>query len=113
MIDAAISRAWVKVLGGHDAFGRFAHLVCELYVRMDVVGLTDDGSCPLLMSQAQLGEALGTSVVQINRTMQKLRADGLIDHKKGRLFILNWDRLREAADFDPAYLNLRESLEPD
>lgn len=108
LIDAAVSRAWVKMLGGHDAFGKFAHLMCELYVRMDVVGLAEDSSCPLPLSQVQLGEALGTSVVHINRTIQKMRADGLLDHKKGRLFILNWDRLSEIADFDPAYLNLRD-----
>ncbi|MFC3642338.1 helix-turn-helix domain-containing protein [Aquibium oceanicum] len=63
---------------------------------------------PPPLSQAQLAEALGTSVVHINRTLQKLRADGLADHKKGRLYILNWDRLSEVADFDPAYLNLRD-----
>ena len=107
LIDSAVSRAWVKMLGGHDAFGKFAHLICELYVRMDVVGLTDDNSCPLPLNQSQLGEALGTSVVHINRTMQKMRADGLMDHKRGRLFILDWDRLSEVADFNPAYLNLR------
>jgi CRP-like cAMP-binding protein len=108
LIDAAVSRAWVKMLGGHDAFGKFAHLMCELYVRMDVVGLAKDKSCPLPLSQAQLGEALGTSVVHINRTMRKLRAEKLVDHKNGRLFILDWDRLSEVADFDPAYLNLRD-----
>ncbi|MFC3642337.1 Crp/Fnr family transcriptional regulator [Aquibium oceanicum] len=46
LIDAAVSRAWVKMLGGHDALGKCAHLMCELYVRMDVVGLTEDNSCP-------------------------------------------------------------------
>lgn len=108
LVDAAIARTWVKVIGGHDAFGKFAHLMCELYARMDAVGLTDGNSCPLPLSQVQLGEALGTSAVHINRTMKRLRADGLMEHKKGRLHILDWDRLSEAADFDPAYLNLRE-----
>lgn len=110
LIDAAIARAWVKVLGGHDAFGKFAHLMCELYVRMDVVGLTEGNSCPLPLSQVQLGEALGTSAVHINRTLKKLRSDGLVEHKKGRLYILDWDRLSEAGEFDPSYLNLREPI---
>lgn len=113
LIDAAISRAWVKVLGGHDAFGKCAHLLCELFVRMDVVGLTDGNSCPLPLTQVQLGEALGTSSVHINRTLQKLRSDGLVEHKKGRLTILDWARLRKVADFDAAYLNLREALNPE
>ena len=82
LIDAAVARAWVKVLGGDDAFGKFAHLMCELYVRMDVVGLAGGNSCPLPLSQSQLGEALGTSSVHINRTLQRLRADGPMDSKR-------------------------------
>lgn len=110
LIDAANARTWVKVLGGHEALGKFAHLLCEIYVRMDVVGLTENNSCTFPLTQEQLGEALGVTSVHVNRTLMKLRAEGLADLRKGKLSILNWDRLREVADFDPAYLNLRESL---
>lgn len=110
LIDAAIARMWVKVLGGHDAHGKFAHLMCELYVRMDVVGLAEGNSCPLPLSQIHLGQALGTSSVHINRTLKRLRSEGLVEIKNGRLYILDWDRLSEVGEFDPAYLNLREPL---
>lgn len=110
LVDAAVARAWVKVLGGHDAFGRFAHLACELYARMEVMGLVNDDSYPLPLTQVQLGETIGASVVHVNRILKKLRADRLLDHKDGRLVILNWDGLSEAADFDPGYLNLRDPL---
>ena len=108
LVDAAVARAWVKVLGGQDAFGRLAHLACELYVRMNVMGLVRDNSYPLPLTQVQLGETIGASVVHVNRILKKMRADGLLEHKEGRLFILNWDDLSEAADFDPGYLNLRD-----
>lgn len=110
LTDAANARTWVKVLGGHEALGKFAHLLCEIYVRMGAVGLAANNSCTFPLTQEQLGEALGVTSVHVNRTLMKLRAEGLADLRKGRLFILNWDRLREVADFDPAYLNLRESL---
>ena len=108
LVDAAVARAWVKVLGGQDAFGRLAHLACELYVRMNVMGLVRDNSYPLPLTQVQIGETIGASVVHVNRILKKMRADGLLEHKEGRLFILNWDDLSEAADFDPGYLNLRD-----
>jgi len=108
LVDAAVARAWVKVLGGQDACGRLAHLACELYVRMNVMGLVRDNSYPLPLTQVQLGETIGASVVHVNRILKKMRADGLLEHKEGRLFILNWDDLSEAADFDPGYLNLRD-----
>ncbi|WP_322414077.1 Crp/Fnr family transcriptional regulator [Mesorhizobium huakuii] len=108
LVDAAVARAWVKVLGGHDALGRLAHLACELYTRMNVMGLVNDNSYPLPLTQMQFGETVGASVVHVNRILKKLRADHLLDHKDGRLVVLNWDGLSEAADFDPRYLNLRD-----
>lgn len=110
LVDAAVARAWVKALGGHGVLGRLAHLACELYARMNVMGLVRDNSYPLPLTQVQLGETIGASVVQVNRVLMKLRADRLLDHKEGRLVILNWDALSEAADFDPGYLNLRDPL---
>jgi CRP-like cAMP-binding protein len=108
LVDAAVSRAWVKVLGGHDALGRLAHLACELYTRMNVMGLVSDNSYSLPLTQMQFGETVGASVVHVNRILKKLRADHLLEHKDGRLVVLNWDGLSEAADFDPRYLNLRD-----
>jgi len=108
LVDAAVARAWVKVLGGHDALRRLAHLACELYTRMNVMGLVNDNSYPLPLTQAQLGETVGASVVHVNRMLKQLRADRLLEHKDGRLVVLNWDALSEAADFDPGYLNLRD-----
>lgn len=113
LVDAAVARAWVKVLGGQDAFGRLAHLACELYTRMEVMGLVKDDSYPLPLTQVQLGETVGASVVHVNRMLKKLRADRLLEHKDGRLVILNWDALSEVADFDPGYLNLRDPLNLD
>ena len=75
---------------------------------MNVMGLVRDNSYPLPLTQAQLGETVGASIVHVNRMLKKLRADRLLEHKDGRLVILNWDALSEAADFDPGYLNLRD-----
>ena len=110
LIDAAVARAWIKVLGRHVAHDRFAHLLCEIYLRLDVVGQTKDNSCALPLTQTQLGEALGISNVHINRTLQKLRQEGLVEFKNRRLTILDWEGLKRAAEFDPAYLNLRDPM---
>jgi Mn-dependent DtxR family transcriptional regulator len=50
------------------------------------------------------------SDVHVNRTLQKLRSEGLVDFKNRRLTILDWEGLKAAAEFDPAYLNLREPI---
>lgn len=106
LVDASIYREWVATVGQRNADARLAHLFCELFLRLDVVGLTRENSCELPMTQAELGDAAGISVVHVNRTLQKLRAEKLIQLANKRLKILDWDRLAAVADFDPTYLHI-------
>jgi len=108
LIDAAIFRAWIESLGRRSALGHLAHLLCEVFTRLRAVGLTQDHACSLPFTQLELGDALGLSTVHVNRTLQELRGEGLIALHHGRLPILDWARLKEVAQFDPAYLHLRD-----
>lgn len=108
LIDAAIFRAWMVGLGQQLAQAHMAHMLCEIFTRLGAVGLTEGQSCELPLTQGVIGEALGLSTVHVNRTLQQMRADGLIEFRSGRLTILDWDRLARAAEFDPDYLHLRE-----
>ena len=76
--------------------------------RMKAVGLCEDDSCELPMTQAELGDAMGLSTVHVNRTLQELRRDKLISLNRGKLRVLDWDALAKAGDFDPNYLHLRD-----
>ena len=107
LIDAAIFRAWITGLGRRSAHGHLAHVLCEVFTRLRAVGLTQDHACSLPFTQAELGDALGLSTVHVNRTLQALRGEGLITLERGRLTILDWKGLAETAQFDPAYLHLR------
>jgi len=107
LIDAAIFRAWIVALGQRSALSHLAHLLCEVFTRLRAVGLTEASSCNLPFTQAELGDALGLSTVHVNRTLQALRGEGLITLERGRLTILDWKGLAQAAQFDPAYLHLR------
>ena len=62
--------------------------------------------CELPITQAELGDALGLSTVHVNRSLQELRGDRLIELQKGSLTILDWEGLKKAGEFDPAYLHL-------
>ena len=83
-----------------------AHLVCELFVRLQSVGQTDGNSFSLPLTQAELGDMLGLSTVHVNRTIQELRRDGLLTWNRDRVVIEDWDRLCAVAQFDPAFLVL-------
>jgi CRP-like cAMP-binding protein len=105
-IDAAIHRQQIVTIGGDQALGRMAHLFCELFVRLRSVGQTEDHGFNLPLTQSELGDTLGLSTVHVNRTIQELRAQGLITWRGDFVTIENWERLTEVADFDPSYLNL-------
>jgi CRP-like cAMP-binding protein len=106
LVDAAVHREWIAGLARRSAASRLAHLFCELLLRCDAVGRVNDLSYDLPLTQAILADTLGLSTVHVNRSLQELRQDRLVSLERNRLKILNWDRLAELADFDPAYLNL-------
>ena len=107
IIDAAIHRQWLVAMGRRSGLGHLAHLVCELYLRLQAVGQTGDMSFDLPLTQATLGDALGLSTVHVSRLISELRGEGVINWSNGRIDILDWRRLAEIAEFDPTYLRLQ------
>ena len=107
LIDAAIFREWIVNVGSREAYSRIAHLLCEIFLKLKAVGLTNGTSFEFPITQSKIGEATGLSTVHVNRSVQALRADGLIVLERGRCTISDLERLKEAAMFDPTYLHLR------
>jgi len=110
-VDAAIHRQWAVSLGRRDAISRTAHLFCELFFRLDVVGKTNGLSYDFPITQNQLSSCLGLTPVHVNRTLQALRRQSLIELENKRLTILNLVELQKTGDFDPAYLYLHRQPE--
>jgi CRP-like cAMP-binding protein len=106
LIDAAIFREWVLNVGRREAYTRLAHVLCELVVRLDAVGLVEDHTCNLPITQGEYADAIGVTPVHVNRVLQQLRADGLIELSGDRLNIPDWEKLKEVGEFDAAYLHL-------
>lgn len=107
LIDAAIFRAWIAAMGRRSAYGRIAHLFCEMYLRQEVVGLAADQRCPMPLRQTDLADATGLTTVHISRVLKALRSENLITIERRQLVVQDWQRLYEAAEFNPAYLHLK------
>jgi CRP-like cAMP-binding protein len=106
MIDAATHREWLTATGRLSAQSHIAHLICELYVRLQSVGLARDHRFDMLLTQEEIGDACGLTAVHVNRVMQELRARELIETKQRSVRIIDWDSLQKIGEFDPIYLNL-------
>ena len=107
-MDAAIQRELSLSLGQRSAISRMAHLFCELYVRLDVVGRTSNEGYEFPLTQRELSECHGLTVVHANRTLQELRRRGLVDLENRRLTIRDRRGLEGVAEFDPGYLYLEK-----
>jgi CRP-like cAMP-binding protein len=97
-------------LGRRSAFERLGHLFCELYLRLDRVGLVEGQEFDMPISQADLGDLLGLSSVHVNRSLQELRLTGMLSLKERRLKIHDLARLRDASMFDSAYFHFEEDV---
>jgi CRP-like cAMP-binding protein len=106
LVTAAIQREWTLNLGQRSAYERIAHLLIELYLRLNNVGRAHNGRCDFPLTQNDLADATGLTSVHVNRTLQELRRDNLIELERRQLQILDMPGLMDAAMFNPNYLHL-------
>jgi CRP-like cAMP-binding protein len=110
LMEASIFREWICNVGQRDAASRLAHVVLELFARLNAIGRTDGSSFYFPATQALFADAIGTSTVHVNRVVQELRRKELLAFERGKITILDDFGLRNLADFEDLYLHLDPSL---
>jgi len=98
-------------IGRQTAYERVANLVLELHHRLGVVGLARDGVLPMPLTQEMIADALGLSIVHLNRTLQQLRRDGLLEVRGGIARLFDMQKLKSLADFHEPKLAVRRMEE--
>jgi CRP-like cAMP-binding protein len=106
LVTTSIQREWTLNVGQRSALERIAHLLVELYVRLSTVGRAAEGRCDFPLTQTDLADATGLTAVHVNRTLQQLRRERLIELNRKQLQILDLDRLKRVSMFNPNYLHL-------
>jgi CRP-like cAMP-binding protein len=83
-------------------------MLCEIFVRLEAVGLAEIGR-PLDFNATQrdLADALGFSLVHVNKTLKVLKTKGLIRRRGTKIEILDWKGLQKIGDFDAGYLHFK------
>ena len=107
LVDGSIHREWVANVGRRDGQTRIAHLLCEFALKLEAVSLGEQLDYELPMTQDQLADATGMTAVHVNRILQALARDGLIERVTAKSVLIgDWQRLAAAGDFNRAYLHL-------
>jgi CRP-like cAMP-binding protein len=102
LTEVSISRQHL-VVSRRPALQRVAHLLSEQLARIGI----DAGVIPL--TQIDVADAVGLSVVHINRIFQELRQLGVLS-KQRLIEVVNKEHLQQIAAFDARYLHLSKSL---
>ncbi|KQQ25425.1 cyclic nucleotide-binding protein [Methylobacterium sp. Leaf123] len=106
LTESATLREWITNLGSRSGPERLAHFLCEMLLRLRTAGLAPGNQYSFPITQADLADTLGMSCVHVNRVLQKLRRDGLIELSGRRLTILKPEGVKVLAEYDPSYLEL-------
>jgi CRP-like cAMP-binding protein len=87
----------LTVIGCSDAVGRIAFLMLSLYHRQAARAEIDPLACPFPLRRQHLADALGLTGAHINRTLNRLREEGVALLDNQLLSIRDLPRLTELA----------------
>jgi CRP-like cAMP-binding protein len=103
--EAAMYAEHLIDVGRRSALERVAHFLLELLTRLQVIGLADERSYQMPLTQELIGDALGLSVPHVSRTLKQLREEDLVAIEGQQVIIKDVGALSRLADFERAYLS--------
>lgn len=112
-LDEMLALANVSRLARQSAYERLGLLFLDLRFRLGIVGLADETSFPMPLTQQVLSDALGLSIVHVNRTLKQLRTDGLVDRAHKRIILPDPEALARIVDHAvPPFTQVRGAAIP-
>jgi len=103
--EAAMYAEHLIDVGRRSALERVAHFLLELLTRLQTIGLAEERSYHMPLTQELIGDALGLSVPHVSRTLKQLREQDLVAIESQRAVIKNVEALSRLADFERTNLS--------
>jgi CRP-like cAMP-binding protein len=94
-------------LGRLNAVDRLTDWLMETHDRLALAGLTNGDRFDLPLTQETLADLLGLTSVHVNRTLQLLRRDHVLEWSGGALRLIDPQALARHLDYQPAHLGTR------
>jgi len=103
--DHFLAQEHLTNLGRRNAAERIAYLLLEIYLRAARTWPAAGGSIAMPLTQEHLGDALGLTAVHVNRTLGRLRRQGLLELGGRTLVVRDAEALAALAGFEPEALH--------
>ncbi len=97
--EATVYAEHIINIGRRTPMERLAHFLLEIQHRLAMVGSSEEFAFDLPFTQELMSDALGLSVPHLNRTMGRLRTEGLIAVNERRVEFIDFKALRLLAQF--------------
>ena len=91
----------VVILVSLNGYARLVHLLLDFHHRLSEIDLVNDDCFTMPVTQDMLGDALGLSIVHLNRTLQQLRKEGYVATVKGVIKLTRLHELRALCEWEP------------
>jgi CRP-like cAMP-binding protein len=77
-----------------------AYLVAELRQRLGAMGMVVNEQFEFPITQVKLADALGVSVVHVNRILQSFRTQGILDVRRQIVTLGDFEKIVQLGGFD-------------
>lgn len=108
-LDSIMADQTIRI-GRLLAYQRTAHLLLEIFHRLEAVGQTKNNTFSMPISQHFLADTLGLSLVHMNRTLKKLRINNLVHFNADQVVLKDIIKLKKIAEYQAFDLIQTENL---
>jgi CRP-like cAMP-binding protein len=100
-VEQLLSYRHIARLGRFGAYERIVDWLLEIHERLAAAGLAHNGTFAFPATQEVVGDALGLTSVHVNRTLQLMRREGLLNISGGVARLLDLPRMASVVRYSP------------
>lgn len=97
----------LSYVGQRTALERLSYIIMHLIERGRKLGLVKNDVLVLPLTQQDLGDAMGLSIVHTNRTLRRLVATGAVEWRRNEVKVCSMEKLAELASYEKRERQLR------
>lgn len=105
--EESILAEHLTYVGQRTALERLAYIITHVMERCRRLGMVKDETLATPITQQDLGDAMGLSIVHTNKTLRRLVATGAIEWKRNEIVVRNAPELKRLGSYERPHAQAR------